>query len=300
MKILWLCNFPTPEIANEIGVESIVNEGWIQGLSGELQSLENSLIYVFPQSFSNKIIEGRVGQIEYYGFFQNASYDENKSFFVKLLESIKPDIIHLMGTEYVHSGIMIDAAVQASVLNRTVVSIQGMTSVYWKHYLAGIPEYVRRKKRLKDIIYKSSLYQQQAQMKRRGKTELHVLECAQNIFGRTDWDKACTMQINPNCFYLHGGEILRKCFYAGMWNIGNIERHSIFFSQATNPIKGLHFVIDAINILSRKYSDVKLYVGGKDIYSGALWKKSSYEKYIRDMIRRNKLEDKIVFMGTSR
>ena len=134
-------------------------------------------------------------------------------------------------------------------------------------------------------------------MKNRGESELHVLKRAKNVFGRTDWDKACTMQINPERSYFHCGEILRECFYTGKWSVETIERHSVFFSQATNPIKGLHFAISAINILSEKYSDIKLYVGGRDIYSGDMWKKSSYEKYIRDMIREYSLEDKVVFMG---
>lgn len=297
MKIMWLCNFPIPEIAEEIGIESIVNEGWIQGLSGELLKLNNVLFYVFPQNCSSGVITGKIGKMEYHAFPQGTSYADKVDSFTKLLIDIKPDIVHLMGTEYVHSSAMIDASMKASMLDRTVVSIQGMTSVYWKHYLAGLPDKVKRRKRIKDILYRSSLHQQQIQMKNRGESELHVLKRAKNVFGRTDWDKACTMQINPERSYFHCGEILRECFYTGKWSVETIERHSVFFSQATNPIKGLHFAISAINILSEKYSDIKLYVGGRDIYSGDMWKKSSYEKYIRDMIREYSLEDKVVFMG---
>lgn len=297
MKILWLCNFPLPEIAKEIGIESIVNEGWIQGLSGELLKSDNSLIYIFPQNCSKEVIKGKTGKIEYYGFMHNVACCENKKFFVELLEKEKPDIIHLMGTEYAHSSAMIDASAQVSMLDRTVVSIQGMTSVYWKHYLEGVPEHVRHRKRLKDIIYKSSLYQQQEQMRKRGESEIHVLQCVRNVFGRTDWDKACTMLINPERHYLHGGEILRNCFYNGEWSIENAEKHSVFLSQATTPIKGLHFAIEAIGLLSEKYSDVKLYVGGRDIYSGKLWKKSSYEKYIRELIDEYNLNNKVIFLG---
>lgn len=297
MKIMWLCNFPIPEIAEEIGIESIVNEGWIQGLSGELLKLNNVLFYVFPLNCSSGVITGKIGKMEYHGFPQGTSYADKVDSFTKLLIDIKPDIVHLMGTEYVHSSAMIDASMKASMLDRTVVSIQGMTSVYWKHYLAGLPDKVKRRKRIKDILYRSSLHQQQIQMKNRGESELHVLKRAKNVFGRTDWDKACTMQINPERSYFHCGEILRECFYTGKWSVETIERHSVFFSQATNPIKGLHFAISAINILSEKYSDIKLYVGGRDIYSGDMWKKSSYEKYIRDMIREYSLEDKVVFMG---
>ena len=297
MKIMWLCNFPIPEIAEEIGIESIVNEGWIQGLSGELLKLNNVLFYVFPQNCSSGVITGKIGKIEYHGFPKGTSYADKVDSFTKLLIDIKPDIVHLMGTEYVHSSAMIDASMKASMLDRTVVAIQGMTSVYWKHYLSGLPDKVKRRKRIKDILYRSSLHQQQIQMKNRGESEIHVLKRAKNVFGRTDWDKACTMQINPERSYFHCGEILRKCFYTGKWSVETIERHSVFFSQATNPIKGLHFAISAINILSEKYSDIKLYVGGRDIYSGDMWKKSSYEKYIRDMISEYSLEDKVVFMG---
>ena len=44
-----------------------------------------------------------------------------------------------------------------------------------------------------------------------------------------------------------------------------MERHSVLVHQAHYPIKGLHFVFEALGKLKKKYPDIKLYVAGKDI-----------------------------------
>ena len=61
------------------------------------------------------------------------------------------------------------------------------------------------------------------------------------MIGRTDWDEACTKEINPKVQYHFCNESLRDSFYSGSWEYQNCEKHSIFMSQAATPIKGLHF-----------------------------------------------------------
>ena len=41
MKILWLTNFPLPQIAKKLGMSGGVNEGWLTGLAGVLSKVEN-------------------------------------------------------------------------------------------------------------------------------------------------------------------------------------------------------------------------------------------------------------------
>lgn len=304
MDVLWLCNFALPIIAEKIGEKARVNEGWIQGLSGNLVSSNSvgKLVYVFPQNVSVSNITGAIGKIEYIGFHQpnsdpSKAPKELSAIFENILRQYNVDVVHIMGTEYAHSVAMIDAAERRKMINSTVVSIQGMPSVYYKHYFVGIPYNIVKRKRLKDVIYKSDLLNQQRLMMKRGESETYVLRKARNVIGRTEWDAACTFQINETRRYFHGGEILRECFYEGVWKVNNIKRHSIFISQATYPVKGFHLIIEAAGLLIRRYPDLKIYVAGRDIYSGALWKKSSYEKYVRDLIVKNGLENSVEFMG---
>lgn len=307
MVVLWLCNFSLPMIAEKIGEKVRVNEGWIQGLYGSLidNALIDRIIYLFPQKTYIDNCTGRIGKLDYMGFYSSESNPSVVSknltaLFEKIIQLHKVDVIHIMGTEYAHSVAMINAAENTGNLKRTIVSIQGMPSVYYKHYLLGVPEKVIRRKRIKDIVYHSDLIKQQQLMQKRGKSEEYVLSKAINVMGRTEWDAACTMQINAERKYFHGGEILRECFYQGAWDVNKINRHSVFISQATYPVKGFHFFVEAAGFLVTKYQDLQVYVGGRNIYSGPTWKKSSYEKYVCDLIEKYDLNKKITFTGVLR
>ena len=65
--------------------------------------------------------------------------------------------------------------------------------------------------------------------------------------------------------YYSCNEILRDSFYDNQWNIEKIERHTIFCCQGTYPIKGLHYMIEALYLLKNYYADAKLYVAGSNI-----------------------------------
>lgn len=303
MKVIWLCNFPLPEIAKKLDMKETVNEGWIQGLSNGMKLRDDvEIIYLFPQTKEKKTLNGNLNGIRYYGFYRKFStpsqYDADLvNVFVDILNEVKPNVIHIMGTEFAHSYAMAEASEKCDVLQKTVVSIQGMPSVYAQHYLSGIPEKICNRRRIKDIVYHSSLTRQKKVMLERGFNEERVLKKVPNVFGRTEWDKACTCFINPERFYYHGGEILRNDFYTGEWDIRNIEKHSVFISQATYPIKGFHYALDAFGILKRKYDDLKIYVSGRNIFGGPVWKMSSYEKYVNDIIDKLNLRNNIVFTG---
>ena len=78
--------------------------------------------------------------------------------------------------------------------------------------------------------------------------EKKILQNVSNVIGRTEWDRKCVMSINQRCHYYHCNETLRDTFYEGSWNIENIQRYSIFVSQAYYPIKGLHILISAFTV----------------------------------------------------
>ena len=68
---------------------------------------------------------------------------------------------------------------------------------------------------------------------------LQTVEKVHHIMGRTDWDRACTMEINPSAEYHFCNETLRPEFYVGEWNYEKCRKHSIFMSQGYNSIKGI-------------------------------------------------------------
>lgn len=296
MKVLWLGNIVLPRIAEQEQIEKAVGVSWLIGLSERVGKREDiELCYVFD---APKRITGHTDFYSYYGISINADKDL-KSYIresEEILKTEKPDIIHIWGTEKPHTYAMVCAAENLGVSNKVVISIQGLVSVYSSHYLAHLPHKVANGISIKDII-KGNAYRAQRAFAKTGELEIAALKKVKHIIGRTDWDKACAWSINSEAEYHFNNETLRDEFYTGKWDYAECEKHSIFFSQANYPIKGLHLMVEALATVKRFYPNVHLYVGGKDYFKIPAWKKSTYEKYVLRLIKENGLGNNISFTG---
>ena len=154
---------------------------------------------------------------------------------------------------------------------------------------------------LRDIIRFDSMHQARKKFEKRGTYEIEALKKARIIIGRTNWDKAHAYAITNKNNYEKCNESLRKSFYEKEWNINNIERHSIFVSQASYPLKGFHKIIEAARILNKKYSDLRIYIAGLPIIKMETIKDkmkiTGYGKYLNKIIKKNNLQDNIIFTG---
>ena len=299
MKILWLGNIVLPRISEELGLPKVFVGGWMVGISEKIgHDYENELCYVFD---SKSNIEGKNIFYRYYGVACNPHGSKKLGRdYVDRLKGIllkeKPEVIHIWGTENQHSLAMVEAAKEMGMIDRVVVSIQGLVSVYSKHYCAYLPESVIHGRTLKDLI-QGNLLKRTRIFEEKGTFERETIREVKHVIGRTDWDKAITWEINPTVNYHFNNETLRDEFYSGKWSYDRAEKHSIFVSQAHYPIKGLHLVLEAMIILKAHYSDIKLYVGGKNYYNIKSYRQNAYEKYILKKISENSLRDSVIFTG---
>ncbi|WP_165253998.1 glycosyltransferase [Adlercreutzia sp. ZJ304] len=304
MRVLWICNFPLPCMQKQIGFPKVVNEGWLEGLSSRLVALNGiELWYVFPQHQSPAILKGFCDGIEYRGFpvsSKNESYidDHVILYLLEILEKCLPDVVHVMGTEYPHTLSYFSAIQGSPYEDHSIVSIQGLTSVYTHHYLTGIPYKTLKKKRLKDFI-RGDVVESQKMMRKRGINEIETIKFAKHCFGRTTWDKTCVELINPSIQYHHGTEVLRQPFYGvEKWNIEDAVEGSIFMSQATSPIKGFHIALQSFALLLKRYPELTIKVAGsKNPFNDARWKQSAYERYLDDFAQANGLKNRIKYLG---
>jgi len=136
---------------------------------------------------------------------------------------------------------------------------------------------------------------------KRGKYEINALKFANHVIGRTDWDCACTQQINSKVKYHFCNETLRDSFYSHEWDIDKCDRNSIFLSQASTPIKGIHFMLQALPEIIKQYPKTHLYVAGNNLTStDGLYNKlriSSFGMYIKKMIKELNLTQYVTFLG---
>lgn len=309
MKVLWLINAPIPALCERAGLPVQVKEGWIDGLYNSImelvkeKGLDLKLSIAFPQFARKETIEGELDGNSFYGFYKEEDkpykYNENvKERLRQIVIRVNPDVVHIAGTEYDHAAAMVRAFGKPE---RTVVSIQGLTSVYARHYMADLPISVRYGFTFRDILKVDNLFFDRKKYYKRGALEKETIRGVAHVIGRTDWDNICTRLINPDSKYYYCSEILRSCFYdKSRWSLDGCDRHTIFVSQGYYPIKGLHYMLEALDDIRKFYPDVKLRVaGGVSLNNAGLKNKlrqKNYQRYLAKLIKKYNLEQCVEFL----
>ena len=289
MKVLWINNIAIPKIAIDMGQKTVPVGGWMVKLADELVAIPDMKLYIMFPSHSE--VSGSVDNIQYTGFMPT-----DEKCVERVLAQFEPDVVHIHGTEGVHSNVVARVCERMGIINRVIVSIQGLMSIYAKHYRAFLPNNVVYGMTARDVL-KGNVYKGQNAFAKAGKLEIDTLSRVKHVIGRTDWDRAVTKQINPQVNYHFNNEMLRNSFYPNRWEINNCERYSIFCSQATAPLKGLHMVIEAMAIIKERYPEVQLFIAGKSYTQKPKYQLSRYEKYVLSLISKYKLQDRVHFTG---
>ncbi|MCI8295701.1 MAG: glycosyltransferase family 4 protein [Lachnospiraceae bacterium] len=298
IKVLWLCDLVLPDFSQEFGIKRNPIGGWMTGMLYALKDMEKTDISLcFPIYDKKRMRNGVCAGYDYYTFLCNLeaeTYDQEMIVaFERILEQSRPDIVHIWGTEYPHTAAMLHACKRKNLLSRVVINIQGLVSVYARHFLAGIPDMYKTMK----YEGEKSIEEEERLFEKHGECEIESLKMISHVIGRTDWDKACVEAVDPYIQYHYCDEILRDAFYenAGRWGYGGCQKHSIFVSQAFYPIKGFHYLLEALPIVIKKYPDTHVFVAGKNIF--ATEKKSPYARYIEMLMEQWDLTGHISFLG---
>lgn len=303
MKILWITNILFPAVCKELGLNEPVMGGWIYSSAKVLKTANPNIELAVATVYSGtKLKKFILDEITYYLLpfkGDNTKYHkELESLWQEVVYDLKPDIAHLHGTEYGHSLAFLKGCPKV----KTIVSIQGLVSVISKYYFSGISRWdILKNITLRDIIKSDNIFQQKVKFYKRGLIEKEIIKRAHHVIGRTSWDKAHCLAINPSIDYHFCNETLRQEFYKHNWSYENCEKHTLFLSQSGYTIKGLHKVIEALPCVLKKYPDTIVYVAGGDITSNKTFKhrltRSGYGKYIKRLVSRNDVKDKIIFKG---
>lgn len=301
-----------PVIAKELSLPYSIREGWLSGifeqLTGEGRKRQVELGICYPIESGKKGASGSAGPlmvrgVPCYGFSENLAAPEHydpslEGRFREIIEDFRPDMIHVFGTEFPHALGVIRAFGRPE---RTLVGIQGLCYKIAEVYMAELPEAVCRRITFRDFVRRDSLRRQQEKFYLRGEREKEVIRLAGHITGRTSFDREGTEQINPNAKYHAMNETMRESFYEGSWRQDGCIRHSIFLGQGDYPLKGFHFLLEAMPEILIKYPDAVLYVAGNSVISHGTLKErlklSSYGKYLLELIRKHRLGDHVVMLG---
>lgn len=205
-----------------------------------------------------------------------------------------PNVVHIWGTEYSHTVAMLRACVNRGILDRVVVNIQGLMSACARNYLSGIPEEYRKLK-LDNV---ASIEEEKRVFEGHGRCEIESIKMSKHVIGRTDWDRSSVEAINPAIEYHFCNEILRDRFYeeAGTWRYEKCQKYTIFVSQASYPVKGFHYLLEALPVVIRRFPNTRVYVAGTNILSGI--HENPYGLYLYNLIKQFDLISHIYFLGS--
>ena len=306
MNILWITNIVFPEALALLNNGDTLkgSGGWMIGAAEALLRF-NDNISLSVATVSREVsdltrLEGE--KITYwllpYGKGNHRINHDYEPLWRRVRDEVMPDVIHLHGSEFSHGLAYIDAC----GTDHVCVSIQGLVSAISSYYCAGLTRNEIRSSITLGTLYFGGITRGLREYKNRGACELAILRKVKHVIGRTSWDKARTIAINPSVEYHYCGEILRPGFYTGKkWRYEECVPHSIFLSQAVNPFKGLHMVLRAMPLVLRHYPDAQIRIAGRNFTDSSTLKKrlllTDYGKLICKLISCNGLEGKVTFTG---
>ena len=266
MKVLWITNVLLPDAERFItGVMNTAGSGgWLYS-SAKMIKNEVDLYVATPTNKVKELTQKKIDNITYFLFpIGDGNIKYNKSYeaiWEEIRKRVVPDLVHLHGTEFSH-GL---AYINACGCKNVVVSIQGVMTEIAKHRNDGLTKReILRNITLYDLI-KGTLFSQKKEAVVRSYSELKILEKVQYVIGRTTFDHAYALSLNPQVQYYHCNESLREEFYSGEWKYEECMPHTIYISSAAYPLKGLHMLLHAMPLILQKYKDTKIVVAGRNI-----------------------------------
>lgn len=304
MKVLWIVNMTFPEATAKLQGDSVLKNtgGWLLACANELVTRDNvrlSVVSVLKDVHELKFIKGE--RMDFYiiplGQCNNKYNRGYEKFWKLIIEETKPDIVNIQGSEFPHSLSFLRLYPNIP----TVLTIQGLSSEIAKFYNYGLTKLdILKNITLRDVC-RGTLFTDKRRFESKGKCEVEIFSRVKYVIGRTTWDKSHALALNPNLSYFHCNESLRLSFYSDEWNYTDCIPCRIFMSQAGYPFKGLQQLIRALPAVIRIYPKTKIRIAGHNILRNSNLKSqlklSGYGLYIKKLLKKFNLSDKIEFIG---
>lgn len=288
LKVAWICHFSNAEIQNQIKPRKRRSEfaPWITLGIEEVKKRpkEFELHIVSPHRWISKIKEFQEGNIfyhffnygiplyghewpEYFRWDAYTSYSSNRKKIKKIINSIKPDIIHWHGAE---NGYFTSSFFDLGDKYPHLVTIQGFISLVFNRFL-GMDNKINYAYKKRDIIEKK------------------ILTSAKNFGVRDNFMKNEVLKYNSDAnFYWHEYFINIPEKEADFL-IEEEKKYDIIFYSRVVKSKGIEDLIKAIGIIKKTLPNVRLVIIGNSV--------SNYIEFLRKLVIENNCLANIEFRG---
>ena len=298
MRLLWLCNLMPGDVRQALEGKTQAGGLWMDSVLSGLRRAGQTIHILCPGGDNRGSLDERCSYTTFREGLPYVYLPELEQLFTEEIRAFQPDVIHIWGTEYGHTLAMMNAAEKCGSLPDTVISIQGLCSVYAIHYAEGLPRRVQEGYTFRDLVRRDNVVQQQKKFALRGELEIAALKKARHIIGRTRWDRACTAAVNPQAEYHFCNETLREPFYTDRWRYEDCRKHRVFASSCDYPVKGFHYLLEAFARVCKAWPDAVLAVPGQSFLEASRLRRTRYQKYLGELARRYGVEDRLEFLGS--
>lgn len=302
MRILWTVNLIPAPACEALGVKSDVLGGWVESMAARISPREDITLGIACKCGADVSFHESIDGTEYFslGYSDSAALASIEKRCDEILSQFAPELVQIEGTEFLHAKAMMNCAKRKNI--PVVLSMQGILNGQLNYQCGQLPiDDMMFSKSLTDIYSGWILHlRKNLWYKKRMAPEKEIIENADYILGRTTWDRAHTYEMNPNARYFSCSRVLRAPFYQNNWDIGCMERHSIYVGNGYYALKGLHFVIMALPQLIREYPDVKVYVAGVKPFEEndkRPFYKKGFGLYLQKLIKDRNVGEHIIFTG---
>lgn len=259
MQILWLVKTTLPQAAAACGLAgaSDVSGSWLTGQLAALQA--HPALHLTVLCVGKAEAAGRADGVDYRIVTGTAA-------FAPLLQQLRPDLVHIWGTEYDAAAAMAEAAKAAGL--PVLFSIQGVMRDCAAHLCDGVPAAYRRSgalwHALDRIVPGELLDTMQASFDALAAKEAALLAQARYVTGRTAFDRSACAALAPAAQYFACNETLRPLFYTGTpWHAREFGAAPVLFlPQGNYPLKNLHTALRALPAVLAAYGDAQLVIAG--------------------------------------
>ena len=294
MRVRWFTNDPLPAVNRRTGRLTRGTGHWMPCLLEHLSrrpDLQLEIATTYQGMADDQFEENGVryfvlGQIKYQPFYSCWKRDLDKA--RTLVGERAPDLVHIHGTERFYGLLPARKLIQTPC----AISLQGLLEPYIAGFFGALsPLDIWRSDRLIEIATRRGLLWGYRDLRCGARREREILASDIALMGRTDWDRAHVMSVNPAARYHHVGEILRPEFKQDSWDVNRCERHTIIFTNAGAPRRGTETLLRALGIVRRQYPDAKI------LLSGVIGNRRGYERFLRRAIAGSGLAGSIEFLG---
>ncbi|MDD4777221.1 MAG: glycosyltransferase [Fermentimonas sp.] len=298
-KVIWFC-------AAQFSDQKIKTTGtWLIAMGNALAKTEEIELYNVTYGDVKSITRKDAGNISQWIIprKERVKYhrgsDKLISFIQKIDDEIKPDLIHVWGTEYGFGFAVIEAKLQTGIL----FDIQGLLFATVKYYYGGLSN----RDLLKCIGLKEFLKPQfhpffvRRRFKKQGRHELGLIRQMKNISVQSEWVHSIIKNVAPESNIFSTGIMLRSEFAeAPAWRSQDDNGEIRIFTTCSGPIpyKGIHVIFDAIALLKNRYPNIKLSIGGdiKMVKKYGLFR-DGYTGWLLRKAKKLGIADSIYWMG---